>query len=380
MNTYAGERRIADADSHIMEPDRHWLERHADASVVDRLRAIPDQVGLLSRRKSVQVDEIQKLPEDERARKLLHDKGWLAMGASNAGDRSAALDLLGFTDQLVFPTFSLFQFHSVSDLTLLYGGAKALGRAVTDFCSADERLLPVCYLPLADPEESLALLNELLELGCAAVWVPAAVQGTKSPTHPQYDPIWRKLQEKEIPFLLHIGGDGGALVDKAYHNNGIEVRPLNGGGESVRSKDYFGIAHSTQLFLASMILDGVFDRFPKLMGGVIELGALWVPGWLRALDLVQQNFVRMEPHLAELRLKPSDYVKRHLRFTPFSHEPVGWLIEQTDPHLYMFSSDFPHPEGGRDPLKKFEASGIEPNHAELFYYRNFDSLMSGRTD
>ena len=45
---------------------------------------------------------------------------------------------------------------------------------------------------------------------------------------------------------------------------------------------------------------------------------------------------------------------RHLWFTPFPGEPVGWMIEQAGDDLFMFSTDYPHPEGGRDPLAKFE--------------------------
>jgi len=37
-----------------------------------------------------------------------------------------------------------------------------------------------------------------------------------------------------------------------------------------------------------LVFDGVFARFPRLRGGVIELGAGWVPEYLRALDLSQK--------------------------------------------------------------------------------------------
>ena len=46
-------------------------------------------------------------------------------------------------------------------------------------------------------------------------------------------------------------------------------------------------------------------------------------------------------------MKPSEYVHQHLKFTPFPGEPVGWMIEQAGDELFMFSTDFPHPEGGK---------------------------------
>jgi hypothetical protein len=31
---------------------------------------------------------------------------------------------------------------------------------------------------------------------------------------------------------------------------------------------------------------------------------------------------------------------------------MDWMIEQSAAELFMFSTDFPHPEGGRDRLQK----------------------------
>jgi predicted TIM-barrel fold metal-dependent hydrolase len=43
----------------------------------------------------------------------------------------------------------------------------------------------------------------------------------------------------------------------------------------------------------------------------------------------------------------------------------------------MFSSDYPHVEGGRNPLKRFEASLAACREAErdAFYANNFADLM-----
>ena len=57
---------------------------------------------------------------------------------------------------------------------------------------------------------------------------------------------------------------------------------------------------------------------------------------------------------------------------------VGWLISQSSPELYMFSSDFPHPEGGRDPIGRFDRclEGVEDEVKEQFYHRNFEQLFT----
>ena len=68
---------------------------------------------------------------------------------------------------------------------------------------------------------------------------------------------------------------------------------------------------------------------------------------------------------------------RDLWFTPFSNEPVGWLIEQAGNDLFLFSSDYPHPEGGHDPLKRFESclADLGEDARERFYAQNFNAMM-----
>jgi uncharacterized protein len=81
--------------------------------------------------------------------------------------------------------------------------------------------------------------------------------------------------------------------------------------------------------------------------------------------------------LRDLAMKPSDYVRRQLRFTPFATEDVGWLIEQTNDELFLFSSDYPHPEGGRNPIGRFDATlAAQPAAAvERFYFSNMAALL-----
>ena len=101
--------------------------------------------------------------------------------------------------------------------------------------------------------------------------------------------------------------------------------------------------------LATMIFDGVLERFPDLRIGVIEQGAIWVPSWMRQMEAAFEAFARHEERLRALSLRPSEYVRRQVRFTPYPTEDVGWIIEQAGPEVCLFSSDYPHVEGGRRP-------------------------------
>ncbi|HVO34562.1 MAG TPA: amidohydrolase family protein [Gemmatimonadales bacterium] len=374
---YAQGRTFRDADSHLMEL-HDWLPRYADPGIRERIRPLYlGGAGALA--EQAVRDAMARRGDPEAARaledRLMHAKGWSALGAFDPAERSRALDLLGFDSQLVFSTFAATQFAS-DDSELLFGGARAHNRAMAEFCAGDERLIAVGFVPLTDPERAALEVDEAIRLGCGAVLVPSAPPRDKSPTHPDYDPIWRTLEERDVPFMLHIGG-GGRPLRRAFHQNGKPpTTDFLGGGENVRSKDFMVIHHPPEIFLACMVLDGVFERFPGLRGGCIEQGALWVVPWLERLDIAQQTFRKTEPALA-LPLKASDYVHRQLWFTPFPTEPVGWMIENAGDDLFLFSSDYPHPEGGRDPLGRFEASLASIGEAakERFYAGNFADMM-----
>jgi predicted TIM-barrel fold metal-dependent hydrolase len=320
---------------------------------------------------------------------ILDDKGWTAMGGFDPNERSRALDLLGFEGQLVFATFATAMFSLPRsprryddaavldrDLDLLYAGCRAQNKAMVKFCAVDHRLFAVGYVSLVDPDRAVDVATEAIAGGCSAIMVPSTAAGDLAPTHPDLDPFWALLEQRDVPFVLHVGG-GGRLLDRAFHNNDMPVTDHLGGGENIRSKDYLAIYHSPSLFLGALILDGLFDRFPGLRGGCIEQGAGWVISWMHHLDYAQRAFRRTEDPLRRLQDKPSDYVQRHLKFTPFPGEPVGWMMEQAGADLFMFSTDYPHPEGGRDPLAKFEEELDEVGRGDvdLFYRGNMATLL-----
>ena len=375
---YAEGRVFYDADSHLMETS-DWLVSYADPGVRDRLRPMYlGGAGRLADEAVARADARRSDPSAAEAAEehLLTTKGWSALGAFDPTERSRALDLLGFERQLVFSTFAATQFVG-DDPDLLYGGARAHNRAIAESCRDDPRLVGVGFVPLDVPERAVAATSEAIEMGCGAVLVPSAPPKTHSPTHPDLNAVWATLEETGIPFMLHVGG-GGRPLHPAFHENG-RPKPTDflGGGENVRAKDYMVLHNPPEIFLAAMVLDGVFEEFPGLRGGCIEQGALWVVPFLKRLDIAQGTFKKSEPLLAALPERASDYVRRQVRFTPYPTEPVGWLIEQAGDELFLFSSDYPHPEGGRDPLRRFEDSlgDIGEEARERFYSGNFAEMM-----
>ncbi|HET9611771.1 MAG TPA: amidohydrolase family protein [Acidimicrobiales bacterium] len=376
---YAEGRTFYDADSHIMElPD--WLGGYVDDEM--KARVGPLRLGAAGKLADKAVAKAAERAHDRDAaarleERLLDAKGWGALGAFDPGERSRALDLLGFDRQLVFATFASTQFATHDDPAVRAAGNRALNRGIVDFCAHDDRLLPVAFVPLADPAAAAAEVEACLRDGAAAVHVTHEAPRRMSHTHPDYDGVWGRLAEAGVPFVLHVGG-GRLNVPRSLHENGLApVTDFIGGGENIRSKDYIALSHGPELFLSCMAMDGVFERHPRLHGGVIELGACWLPGMLHKLDGALRNFRRTEPQLTAMPLTPREYVERQVWFTPFPGEPVGDLIEQVGDGMLLFSSDYPHPEGTRDPLGRFEATmdGVSAVARERFYAGNFAEMM-----
>ena len=378
---YTADRLIHDADAHIMErPD--WLFEFADPAWRDRMPYVvvqsvkPGEATEFERYVARHLDPAYRA--DDAAQIMLR-KNWGATGSFLADDRPGALDLLGFASQLIFNTFTngLLVQTEHRDPLHAFQMATAHNRAITAFCSADPRLLPVCYVPLADFELARRAASDAVRLGAAALMVPSACPAGHSPSHVGLDPVWAIAQDAGVPVVFHVGG-GGQLLSPKYFDNGLPPVPdFHGGAENFRSIDYLAIPGPPMQTLATLLIDGVLDRYPRLKFGVIEQGASWLPGWMRNLDSAFGAFRKNEERLQRLSAPPSEIVRRQVRVTPYPHEDTGWIIRESGPELCLFSSDYPHVEGGRNPLGRFDASvtGLDDDAIGRFYFDNFVDLM-----
>jgi predicted TIM-barrel fold metal-dependent hydrolase len=110
-------------------------------------------------------------------------------------------------------------------------------------------------------------------------------------------------------------------------------------------------------FAASMIMQGLFDKFPQLRVLIQESGLWWVIDFMLRMDelylghpedvqLVERKLESGERYLRHL---PSEYVQEHFRFTtqpmakPNRAEHLSWLLELAHAdRLLVYSSDWPH--------------------------------------
>ena len=375
------DRAFYDADSHIMElPD--FLKAYADPKLRDEIPEVSYSASVVTDEEVAQIMQQGGKHSAEHVAAqiamgdaLIQDsKEIQALGAFNSADRTVAMDLLGFKKQLVFATHSVaLPFHpsSKKSVQLRYGATRAHNRHMAEFCSQDDRLMGVGVVPLDDPSSAITELEWAIDNGLESIWIPHRAPIGHSPGHVDLEGFWARLAEAGVPFVLHVGG-APLQVARDWGNNGRgAVKDWLGGGENVRTKDAAVLHQTPEMFISMLLLDGVFDRHPpcaarrlnSVPAGCQKCAGAWT-GYVGYM--VVDTSVRFER-------PPSEQLKEQMGFTPFSHEHVGDLVADSAADLYLFSSDYPHLEGTKDPIGRFERSlvDVEESVKEAFYSENF---------
>ena len=101
---------------------------------------------------------------------------------------------------------------------------------------------------------------------------------------------------------------------------------------------------------------------------------------LRRLDHAVAIWAKSEPQLARMSRTPSEQAEMQLRFTPYPFEDVAQIVSESSAQLYMFSSDYPHAEGGRDPIGRFlrSTAALSDFDRQCFFADNFAALYPVR--
>lgn len=283
---------VHDADAHVMELPgeiERYVEPRLRAEFAEAVRKPNDLSGWAEKARAQQADPEFRAGDEAN---LLLRKNHQALGAFRREDRPRSLDLLGFASQLVFTTHALgnYGLEEAGRVELALAGARAHNRMMADFCSVDGRLLATGYVPLLDIEAAQAIAREAIDLGCRGLMVPSLCPPGHSPSHVGLDPLWALLEEAGLPVLFHVGGE--EKMKSAYFENGLpRVLDFHGGAENFTSLSFMTIPVAIWQTLAALVFDGVFDRFPRLKFGAIELGASWIPSLMKFMDFAPRPSV-----------------------------------------------------------------------------------------
>lgn len=386
LRGFAG--RVTDADSHESIPAQYWVEEFGEVvkPVVDWVRGRDFNSSA-----TVDADDLDITRES-----VWNVKGPRAPGAMDFRRRLDVMDHMGVSRQIIFPGgvggFGLILYGHHDDPTFMRAiagdrraYAPTLFKAYNDWCirtiRLSDRLRVVGILQAATPHELLMEAKRLIAHGIRVIQLRSAtLPANRSPAHPDLDPFWAYVADAQVPVVLHLGGETDLLKTYEWRN-----APAFDGykqGEEVRLDPWttstFHLA--CQNFTATMVLGGVFERHPTLSFGCVEVGAGWLGPLSQHLDVWYTNRMAFGygKDTVKLPMLPSDYIRRNVRVSAFHFEPVDVYIEQFGlEDCYCYSSDWPHPEGGRDPMgvmaQRLERLG--PDVLEKYFVRNGELLM-----
>jgi uncharacterized protein len=285
---------------------------------------------------------------ERRSAPVVHDE----RAASDAVTRTAVLDASGIAAALLFPSYGLFWPSVVTDGEVADANFAAYNTWIAGACSpAPHRLLGVAQYSIEDVDRAVREVWRAHELGLNGFFLRAVPYRGRPWSDMSNEPVWAALEQAGLPLMLH-SAPLGALGHDADWEKGLPPEHL---GQPPLT--FLNRSLPAEAALASLVLGGVLDRHPGLRVAVVEFGAVWVPSFLHRLDAALDFLGPRNRYLRErLQDRPSGYVRRQVRFTAFWSEPIAWLGAVSDPGLYMFSSDFPHPEGSEDALARVRAS------------------------
>ncbi|MHB8440316.1 MAG: amidohydrolase family protein [Acidimicrobiales bacterium] len=374
-----------DADTHLYERRDTWAthidpsQRHLAITMEDddlghtwliqgdrRIDLVeihhPGDLDAMGRyRAKVRRGEANDAPYDEHVPRQFWDPS----------ERLRQLDEFGLDATVVFPNFGLLWEHPLADRPeAQLANMRAWNRHASDAGAVGGgRLYPVAHVSLRDLDWLARELAALESAGIKlAMTAPALVDG-KPLSHLELDRAWSLFEDHDVAPVFHVASFPQPFHDQWYDDDPDAAAPVLGS---------VFIYSAPALALADMAIHGVFERHPRLRLGVMELSAVWVPMFLLMLDGGFDFHARFNgTPLSPMPLRPSEYLRRHVRVAAFCYENPAELIDKTGEDLYMFSSDYPHAEGIAKPVADYEriAGPLADRAEERLYAGNLEWLV-----
>lgn len=218
--------------------------------------------------------------------------------------------------------------------------AAVLSSAYNDYTrdhwlSEDDRLRGSIVIPKQNP---LMSAKEIDRLGPDKRFVQVLVSGGAEKPYgdPIYEPIFEACVRHNLVFAIHIGNEG----------QGINPSPTGAGHvvhyiESRASRTQTMMAH-----MASLIFNGVFEKYPTLKVVMQEAGVMWVAPYLWKLD---QDWKGLRFQTPWVKKWPSEYYRSNMfvssqpmELTPDPKMFIPMLDALYAKECLLFASDYPH--------------------------------------
>jgi hypothetical protein len=375
---------IIDADTHLFERPDTW-RLHADPKRRDLALSIEnDELGwpwLVHRgRRLMQCwlsvpgrpETMGSLEGRMKGERCPFDyRSDMPLEYAEPGERRKRLEEWALDGAVLFPNFGLvWELFLGEDLESARVNMSAWNRWIVDGCKDGRgRLHPVGHVSLRG---DLGWLEKELKLlsagGVRLARFSLGLQDGKRLSHPSLERAWSLFVEHGVSPMFHFGAAPNRPIADAWFDNDPR-------GYAPMFYIPF-LALEAQVALTDLVLNGVFDRHPALMIGLVEYRATWVEDLIRKLDSAYDHYAGVTGFRpCPLKLRPGDYVRRQVRLVPFVSDNPQAIMQKIGPIL-MFGSDFPHAEGYASPTDYRTAIGSMDASAEgKFYGDNLAALL-----
>jgi predicted TIM-barrel fold metal-dependent hydrolase len=361
------EYRLIDADEHYYEPD-DCFSRHIEARFKDQtvtVRRGQDGLGRVFLRG--QRTFMSVMPGDyASAPGALQGlfAGGVADGFThreviNAADhpafttkaaRLALMDSQRVEAAVLLPTLGVsVEYDLRDDVELTYASLRAFNRWLEEDWGygADGRVFAVPMLSLLDLDRALAELHRVLDAGARLVHLcPGPIAG-RSPADPVFDPFWATVAEAGVPVVFHVSNSGY----QHFYGTQWSENPANPSHR--QSPLQWALCNTERPVVDTLIaltLHNLFGRHPRVRVCSIENGSNWLRQLFKTVDKAAALGRRGPMIGGQLPDRPSQALAEHLWVSPFPEDDVADLIDAIGAGHVLFGSDYPHPEGLREPL------------------------------
>jgi len=340
------------ADSHLeMPPDccAHWLPKQY-REWAPRKVALPDGGEGFVIKDSKPVIGQQGLFAGHSAEDFTpFGKPWSGVGTGGPKQRLQEQDADGVDAEVLYPAPQFLRLcRTVIDDVSAY---HAMLRAYNDwlakeYCAeAPDRLIGVGVLPVSTIDATVAELEHCKELGLRTVNVAAFPAGHRYPSM-EDDRFWAAALDLDMPLTAHV-----SMSAKDDSKEPVFVYPKTPMAAQWARTDYiqrlyrYGYRGATNA--VQMMLQGVFDRFPRLKIYFAENQIGWMPLFLQQLDRQYErnhSWGLRELGVPPLKRLPTEYVREHC-YWGFFDDPMGVrMLDVIGADNVMWSTDFPHIE------------------------------------
>ena len=230
-----------------------------------------------------------------------------------------------------------------------------------------DRIFASPYIALCDIDVAVEELERALAMGARTVCMrpaaPTTVFGPLTPGDPYFDPFWARANEAGITVVVHAGDSGYST--NGYSREGFSADFAGGGKASI---GMLSMERAIYDFLASLVFDRLFERFPNLRIASVENGAEFLPDLFRKLRSVNRKI----PGL--FKEDPIESFKRHVWINPFWEDDVYEIVDHMGADRVVFGSDWPHIEGLPSPIDyTVEVKELDPASQRLILRDNAET-------